>query len=102
MTKDELKGKRFYSYLAESDKNDDNLNIETIYEVKLTHYNEDDESKIMLQIVDISQSITLNEKIMENEMLEVVNATVSHELRTPLSSFMGQNIKKAALYNDIK
>ena len=40
----------------------------------------------MLQIVDISQSLELDQKLMENEMLGIFNATVSHELRSPLSS----------------
>ena len=52
----------------------------------------------MLQITDISTSVTLNKKIIENKMLEVINATTSHELRNPLNSLITQNIKKAALY----
>ena len=56
----------------------------------------------MLQIVDISQTISLNEKIHENEMLEIINATTSHELRNPLNSLIAQNFKKNALYEEIK
>jgi signal transduction histidine kinase len=55
----------------------------------------------MLQIIDISQSIKYNQKIIENEMLGILNATVSHELRNPLNSLIGQNTKKAALYEKI-
>ena len=44
---------------------------------------------MMLQIVDISESVALDEKINENEMLEIINATTSHELRNPLSSLIG-------------
>ena len=42
----------------------------------------------MLQIVDISQTLLLNEKIFENEMLEIMNASTSHELRNPLNSMI--------------
>mgnify|MGYP000977586342 FL=1 len=48
----------------------------------------------MIQIIDISNSVSLDEKIMENQMLEIANATTSHELRNPLSSILGQNVKK--------
>ena len=43
----------------------------------------------MLQIVDISSSVKLNDKILENEMLAIINATTSHELRNPLGSLIG-------------
>ena len=56
----------------------------------------------MLQIIDITSSISLNEKIIENEMLGIINATVSHELRNPLSSLLSQNVKKSALFKLIK
>ena len=46
--------------------------------------------------------MTLNQKIVENEMLGILNATVSHELRNPLSSIIGQNTKKNAICNMIK
>ena len=45
---------------------------------------------MMLQFVDISKSIKLDHKIVENNMLEIFNATVSHELRNPLSSITAQ------------
>ena len=35
-------------------------------------------------------------------MLSIINATVSHELRNPLSSLLSQNVKKAALFKQIK
>ena len=35
-------------------------------------------------------------------MLAIINATTSHELRNPLSAMITQNIKKEALYNQIK
>ena len=53
---------------------------------------------MMLQIIDITSSISLDEKIVENEMLGIINATVSHELRNPLSSLLSQNVKKSALF----
>ena len=48
----------------------------------------------MMQIIDISKSVNLDEKILENQMLEIINATTSHELRNPLGSILGQNVKK--------
>ena len=47
-----------------------------------------------MQIIDISKSVNLDEKILENQMLEIINATTSHELRNPLGSILAQNIKK--------
>ena len=44
----------------------------------------------------------LDNKIMENEMLGILNATVSHELRNPLSSIIGQSTKKEAILKKIK
>ena len=56
----------------------------------------------MMQIIDISKSVNLDEKILENQMLEIINATTSHELRNPLGSILGQNVKKQALFKQIK
>ena len=56
----------------------------------------------MFQIIDISNSVSLNEKLVENEMLEIINATTSHELRNPLSSIIAQNAKKEELFKRIK
>ena len=42
----------------------------------------------MMQIIDISKSVNLDEKILENQMLEIINATTSHELRNPLGSIL--------------
>lgn len=68
----------------------------------MTFYDKEDDSQVMLQIIDISTSVSLNRKIIENKMLEIINATTSHELRNPLNSLMTQNIKKEALYEEIK
>ena len=40
----------------------------------------------MMQFIDVSKSIKLDHKIIENNMLGIKNATVSHELRNPLGS----------------
>ena len=102
MKNNELNNKRFIlinEHIQEGE--DDILKFERIFQVKITNYGVA-ENSVMLQIVDISQSIKLNQKTVENEMLNIVNATVSHELRNPLSAICSQNLQKKAILQRIK
>ena len=47
-------------------------------------------SKILIQIIDVSDKMLYNEVRAEQEFLTLINATVSHELRNPLNSLIGQ------------
>ena len=68
----------------------------------ITYYDKNNNSQMMIQFVDISKSIRLDHKIVENNMLGILNATVSHELRNPLSSINAQIEKKKTLCKKIK
>ena len=72
--------------------------LNVILQINVTGYNNQNKSELMLQIIDISNSVSLNEKLVENEMLEIVNASTSHELKNPLSSMIAQNMKKEVLF----
>ena len=85
MTNEELKNQRFY--INKMDQTNE-TNLRGVLMIKLTQYNKDNDSQIMIQLVDISQNLELDQKVMENERLQIVNATTSHELRNPLSSMI--------------
>lgn len=40
----------------------------------------------MVQIIDMSPLMMVNELRKEKEIVELINATVSHEMRTPINS----------------
>ena len=66
MSEDDVKKKRFYSYMKQTEIINDQQKEESILKVQLTNYNQDNRSQIMIQIIDISNSVSLDEKIMEN------------------------------------
>ena len=80
MDSDQLRQTRFYNLQDKQRVSENELNFESLFQVKLTHYDKDDQSQVMLQIVDISQTVKLDNKVVENEMLAIINTTVSHEL----------------------
>lgn len=45
-----------------------------------------DMKRVLLQIVNITDSVTKQNIKMENESLTVLNACISHEFRNPLNS----------------
>ena len=46
--------------------------------------------KVLIQLVDMSNSILYNEVKAEKSFLTIINAAFSHELRNPLNSLTGQ------------
>lgn len=62
-------------------------------QVKKKVYRLDDQERVMVQIIDISQTVMYEKVNAENEFLAITNATVSHELRNPLQSISSQNLK---------
>ncbi len=57
---------------------------------------------IMLQIIDISNSILYDKSKTQNQFLSIINATVSHEMRNPLNSIKAENILKRVLIKRLK
>ena len=96
--------KKMRVVFIQEDKDDEESMTEQqkVFQIKLTQYDMDDEESKMIQIVDISKALLLDKKIMQTQILEIVNASVSHELRNPLNSLISQNIKKEALYKNIQ
>jgi len=70
--------------------------------IKKTHYQQEGAGSIMLQIIDTSASILLNEEKANSHMLEMINACISHELRNPLNSIIAQSIENSDLYQEMK
>ena len=102
LSPDELNCERFTLSFNQQSFGETENKLNTIFQFKVTGYNNQDKSELMLQIIDISNSVSLNQKLIENEMLEIINATTSHELRNPLNSMMAQNTKKEQLFKRIK
>ena len=50
----------------------------------------DDQTKSLVQIIDVSDKILYTEVKAEQEFLTLINTAVSHELRNPLNSLIGQ------------
>ena len=69
----------------ESDKEDTYLGIKRI---------QMEGEKVLLQIVDVTDTVTNQRIKMENESLSVLNACVSHELRNPLNSISASNVEQ--------
>jgi signal transduction histidine kinase len=44
------------------------------------------EPEIMVQLIDISQKIFMDQLSMERQQMALMNSTVSHEMRNPLNS----------------
>ena len=65
----------------------------------LTHAK--NKNRVMLQIIDISDSILYDKEKAQNTFLALINACVSHELRNPLNSIIAQNIEKEYLIKQI-
>mmetsp|Transcript_8094 Transcript_8094/g.12464 ORF Transcript_8094/g.12464 Transcript_8094/m.12464 type:complete len:116 (+) Transcript_8094:593-940(+) len=61
-----------------------------------------EQKRLMLQVIDVSDSIRYDESKEQNQMLSILNATVSHELRNPLNAITGQNVQKEGLYGKIQ
>ena len=51
--------------------------------------NNEDE-KIMICFIDISQKILYDSSKAEGEILSLINSTISHEMRNPLNSIINQ------------
>ena len=56
------------------------------YQIKITDLNEQGEHTMMLQFIDITNTVQVTQVKQHNEMLNLINATVSHEMRNPLNS----------------
>jgi len=61
-------------------------------EVKFNRIEDDDETnvKTLVQLVDVSHKMKVEDLKTEKKMLTVMNATVSHEIRNPLNALLGQ------------
>ena len=53
----------------------------------------DNTSFKVIQILDVSANILLNQASGEKKLLSLINATVSHEMRTPINSIACQNLQ---------
>ena len=45
--------------------------------------------KTLVQLIDVSHKIKVEDLKTEKKMLTVINATVSHEIRNPLNALIG-------------
>jgi signal transduction histidine kinase len=63
-----------------------NAELRHYIQLKRKSYFQNEELRVMIQLVDVSQSILYEQVHSENQFLAITNATVSHELRNPLQS----------------
>ena len=52
-------------------------------------YINEDQSQLLIQIVDVSHERLYTDIKSEQFLLQMINATVSHEVRTPLNLLIG-------------
>ena len=58
-------------------------------------------SRVLLQFVNVTDSIAKQNIKLQNESLTVLNAYVSHELRNPLNSIQAQNTEFEGLLEQL-
>ena len=75
-----------------------NENENNYVQIKLTKMNISDEERVLIQMVDISDTILYQQQKNQNDQLALINVTVSHELRNPLNSIKARNLEKYYLY----
>jgi signal transduction histidine kinase len=56
------------------------------------------QTRTMIQIIDITGNILHDQQKTQNEFLQMINACVSHDLRNPLNSIKAINIEKKFIY----
>ena len=72
--------------------------INTYITVRITHYNPEDASVIMITMCNVTKCILFDQLKQHNEILSIINATTSHELRNPLNAVIACNVEKEVLY----
>ena len=75
-------------------ENNSNEDSEIYFIIKSTKIEQNDETSIMLQIIDVSLQVMYEKQKSLNSLLTLINATVSHELRNPLNSIIAINFEK--------
>lgn len=60
------------------------------------------ETRTIIQIIDISDTILYDQQKAQVQFQEVSTACVSHEFRNPLNSIQAQNINKQYLYTEME
>ena len=81
------------SRLFESHQIEESANNNSFYQIKNKIYEKNGVERTMVQLVNVSQSILVEQVNAENQFLAITNATVSHELRNPLQSISCQTLK---------
>lgn len=67
------------------------LDFSTKYvKVKFTVYSSGHTERVMIQFIDVSNSVYFSQSKEQNMLLQTLNASVSHELRNPLNSIVGE------------
>jgi signal transduction histidine kinase len=54
--------------------------------VKRQRLNHDGKPRVVLQLIDTSSKVLLDNEKAEKFIMSMVNATISHELRNPINS----------------
>lgn len=59
-------------------------------QIELDDQTENNDPEIMVQLIDISRKIFVDQLSMERQQMALMNSTVSHEMRNPLNSLQVQ------------
>lgn len=69
---------------------------------KIKKSKDSEDSRIMIQIIDIKDKMLYNEVKAEKKYLTLMNATVSHELRNPLNSLVSGIENMQSYYDNLR
>ena len=75
--------------------------VDKFSQIKASQIKIQNQTSIMLKIIDITNEVLLDKEKVHNKLLSVINSTVSHELRNPLNSIVAINLEKQRLYKTL-
>jgi len=94
-------GKEYMAENTFSVKLSPNATEKQYVQIKMTQFDQEGVKSTMLQVIDISTTIMLDEQKADNKLLDIINATVSHEMRNPLNSIIAQNMENEQLLAEV-
>lgn len=70
--------------------------------IRKKNFRNDGKDMVLLQIVDVSDSVLYDRTKSKADLVQVINACVSHDMRTPLNSIAAVNQLKQECYENLE
>jgi signal transduction histidine kinase len=83
-------------------KTDNTEKANQIFDIVTARFGQDESSGYMIQFIDVTSELKLEEQKRESRRLEMTNANVSHELRNPLNAIIAKNLERYLIYIEIR